>query len=151
MGTTQQRGNGSSDVRRRWYLTEEHSSRTLAFQSANAGWGIVAQLVYYGFAKREENVPGAWRAWRGIEAFLGAQTLVAAVLAWFFLGTPSEVSWLSHREKVITQARVMRNHAGTDKTGKSNWKWDQVKDAFMDPVLYFQFVSLHAALSFCRS
>jgi hypothetical protein len=35
----------------------------------------------------------------------------------------------------------MSNHAGTDLTGRKTWKWEQVKEAFSDPVLYFQFVN----------
>ena len=31
-----------------WYKTREHASRALVFQSANAGFGLLAQLVMYG-------------------------------------------------------------------------------------------------------
>jgi hypothetical protein len=41
----------------------------------------------------------------------------------------------------MANARVMSNHAGTDLTGRKTWKWEQVKEAFSDPVLYFQFVN----------
>ncbi len=125
----------------RWYTAREHSSRCLFFQSANSGWNIITDFVLFGLAKRQAAHPGSWPVWRGFEAFLGAQTLVAAVLAWFFLGTPNEVSWLTHRQKVMANARVMSNHSGTDRTGKNTWQWDQVKDAFTDPVLYFQFLT----------
>ena len=126
----------------RWYTAREHSSRCLFFQSANSGWNIITDLVLYGLAKRKEADPSSWSVWRGFEAFLGAQTIIAAVLAWFLLGTPSEVRWLTHRQKVMAGARVMTNHAGTDRTGKEAWKSEQVKDAFMDPALYFQFVTV---------
>jgi ACS family allantoate permease-like MFS transporter len=129
----------------RWYMSREHSSRSLVFQSANAGWGIVADLTFYGLAKRKEQFPDSWAAWRGIEAFLGAQTLVVAVLSWFFLGTPNEVRWLDHRQKVMANARIMKNHNGTDKTGRDAWNWTQVKEAFLDPILYFQFVNTFIA------
>jgi ACS family allantoate permease-like MFS transporter len=125
----------------RWYTAREHSSRSLVFQSANAGWGVIVDAVVYGIAKYAAAHPGSFAAWRGIEVFLGAQTLVAAVLAWFFLGTANEVRWLSHREKVMANARVMKNHAGTDLTGKKAWKWDQFYECFYDPVMYFQFIN----------
>jgi hypothetical protein len=123
----------------RWYTKREHSSRSLVFQSANAGWGIIVNLVFYGIAKHSAAHPGGFAAWRGIEVFLGAQTLVAAVIAWFLLGTPSEVRWLDHKQKVTATARVMVNHAGTDLTGTGGWSWSQTREAFLDPVLYFQF------------
>jgi hypothetical protein len=118
----------------RWYTKREHSSRSLVFQSANAGWGIIVNLVFYGIAKHSAAHPGGFAAWRGIEVFLGAQTLVAAVIAWFLLGTPSEVRWLDHKQKVTATARVMVNHAGTDLTGTGGWSWSQTREAFLDPV-----------------
>jgi len=127
-----------------WYTTREHASRSLVFQSANAGWGAVVSLTMYGIATRAQAEPYGFvgsAPWRGITLFLGSQTLVAAVIAWFMLGTPNEIRWLSKREKLMANSRVMRNHLGTDLTGRKHWKWDQVKEAFMDPVLYFQFVN----------
>ena len=111
------------------------------FQSANAGWGIIVDITFWAIAKRANAQPGGFAAWRGIEVFLGGQTLIAAALAWFLLGTPHEVRWLSAREKRIATARVLKNNAGTDLTGKERWNWDQFKEAFVDPALYFQFVS----------
>ncbi|WVF65393.1 hypothetical protein IAT40_000120 [Kwoniella sp. CBS 6097] len=124
-----------------WYLTKEHNARSLVFQSANAGWGIVVDLAMYGIGKAAEKNPDGMEAWRGIALFLGGQTLLAAAVAWFMLGTPNEVRWLKPEEKKMACARVMSNNAGTDLTGRKTWRWDQVKEAFCDPVLYFQFVN----------
>ncbi|WRT69230.1 uncharacterized protein IL334_006214 [Kwoniella shivajii] len=124
-----------------WYTTREHNARALVFQSANAGWGIVVDLTMYGIAKAAEKEVGGFAAWRGIAVFLGGQTLLAAAVAWFMLGTPNEVRWLSKREKLIACARVMSNNAGTDLTGRKTWKWDQVIESFKDPVMYFQFTN----------
>jgi ACS family allantoate permease-like MFS transporter len=57
------------------------------------------------------------------------------------LGTPNEVRWLTKREKLMANLRIMGNHAGTDRTGKKTWKWEHVREAFLDPVLWFQFVN----------
>ncbi|WVQ86238.1 hypothetical protein IAT38_008406 [Cryptococcus sp. DSM 104549] len=124
-----------------WYTTQEHSARSLVFQSANAGWGVVVDLVMYGIAQAAEKNPDGFAAWRGIAVFLGGQTLLAAAVAWFMLGTPNEVRWLTAAEKRMACARVMKNNAGTDLTGRKTWRWDHVKEAFLDPVLYFQFVN----------
>ncbi|ORY30170.1 major facilitator superfamily domain-containing protein [Naematelia encephala] len=127
-----------------WYTTREHASRSLVFQSANAGWGVVVNLTMYGIASKAKEDPVGFvgsAPWRGIALFLGAQTLVASAISWFILGTPNEIRWLSKREKLMANARIIKNHLGTDLTGRKHWKWDQVKEAFMDPVLYFQFVN----------
>jgi ACS family allantoate permease-like MFS transporter len=46
-----------------WYTTREHTSRSLVFQSANAGFGVLASLIMYGLgvaAQRNKN-DEAWR------------------------------------------------------------------------------------------
>ena len=100
----------------------------------------MVNLTFYGIAKYAENHPGSFAAWRGMSLFLGAQTLIAATLGWFLLGTPGEVRWLTKRQKLVAHARVMKNHAGTDRTGTKGWDWKQAGGTFKDPVLYFQFV-----------
>lgn len=95
----------------------------------------------YGIAIAAQKNPSGWEAWRGIAVFLGGQTLLAATICWFVLGTPNEVRWLSPREKVMANARIMSNNAGTDQTGKKTFKWEQVREAFLDPVTYFQFIN----------
>lgn len=37
-------------------------------------------------------------------------------------------------------ARIVKNKAGRDVTGVK-WSWPQVREAFMDPVLYFSMVN----------
>lgn len=47
-----------------WYKTREHASRSLVFQSANAGFGVIANLVIYGLgtaAQRAGHENDAWR------------------------------------------------------------------------------------------
>ncbi|KAK8864563.1 hypothetical protein IAR55_001813 [Kwoniella newhampshirensis] len=125
-----------------WYTTGEHSSRALFFQSANAGWDIVIELVMYAIGQHEINHPGGFRAWRAIGIFLGGQTILASAVCYLILGTPNEVRWLSDRDRKIVNRRVIINRAGLeDGEGGKIWKWDQVKEAFIDPVTYFQFVN----------
>ncbi|EKD18366.1 uncharacterized protein L3040_006759 [Drepanopeziza brunnea f. sp. 'multigermtubi'] len=119
-----------------WYKRDEHSSRSLFFQSANAGFGIIADLVMYGIGTHAERYPGSIAAWRCISLFLGASTIVAALTCFVILGSPKEVRWLSKEEKRMAAARILSNKAGRDVTGKE-WNWAQVTEAFMDPVLWF--------------
>lgn len=166
-----------------WYRTDEHSSRSLFWQSANAGFGIIASLVschafatcfsfrfgvcsnqafqilangllytlrkygeltrmqiMYGIGTHAQLNPGSLAPWRAISMFLGSCTVVLACICFALLGSPQEVFWLSKDEKRMAAARILRNKAGRDVTGK-RWKWPQVTEAFKDPQLYFAMVN----------
>lgn len=49
-----------------WYKTREHASRSLVFQSANAGFGVIAQLVMYALGRAAEKNGKEDSAWRYI-------------------------------------------------------------------------------------
>lgn len=122
-----------------WYRTEEHSSRALFFQSANAGFGIIGNLSMYGIGSHAEEY-GGLAAWRCISLFLGACTVVLSLICFGLLGSPKEVFWLSSEERMIAQSRVVQNKAGRDVTGVK-WAWYQVGEAFRDPQLWFCMVN----------
>ena len=81
-----------------WYRTEEHAARALFWQSANAGFGIISDLVTYGIGEHAQKY-GGLEPWRGISLFLGACTIVMALLSFALLGSPKEVRWLNKDEK----------------------------------------------------
>ncbi|KAL1589884.1 hypothetical protein WHR41_01274 [Cladosporium halotolerans] len=122
-----------------WYRTDEHSSRSLFWQSANAGFGIIASLVMYGIGSHAEK-HGGLAPWRSISMFLGSCTVVLALICFALLGSPAEVLWLNKDEKRMAAARILRNKVGRDVTGKQ-WKWAQVAEAFRDPQLWFSMVN----------
>ena len=126
-----------------WYRSEEHASRSLFWQSANAGFNIIASLVMYGIGTYSDE-RGGLAPWRSISMFLGTCTVVLALICFGLLGSPTEVFWLTKNEKRMAAARILRNKAGRDVTGKK-WVWPQVTEAFKDPVLYF--CTLNAFLS----
>ncbi|KAJ6632476.1 major facilitator superfamily domain-containing protein [Mycena sp. CBHHK59/15] len=126
-----------------WYRTEEHASRALFWQSANAGFGIISDLSMYAIGLHAKNHPGGLAPWRGISLFLGSATIICAILCIFLLGSPKEVRWLSAEDKKYRvrlndnrAARILKNKAGRDITG-IKWDWSQVTEAFIDPQLYF--------------
>lgn len=82
-----------------WYRTEEQASRALVWQSGNAFFLIVCDLIMYGIARHVQKIPGGIAAWRTISLFLGSLTIALAIASVFLLGTPKEVMWLSKREK----------------------------------------------------
>ncbi|KAI4863509.1 MFS general substrate transporter [Hypoxylon rubiginosum] len=119
-----------------WYTTREHASRALVFQSANAGFGIIANLILYGIGSVQYSRPD-FQAWRYMSYFLGGLTIVTGCLCLLFLGTPSEVRWLSPEEREIANARIMSNNTGHDRTGIKKWKWEQARECLVDPCFWF--------------
>lgn len=81
-----------------WYRREEHSNRALFWQSANAGFGIISSLVMYGIGDHAQR-RGGLAAWRCISLFLGACTIVLALICFLLLGSPKEVYWMNKDEK----------------------------------------------------
>ncbi|KXT06642.1 hypothetical protein AC578_8495 [Pseudocercospora eumusae] len=122
-----------------WYTRDEHSSRSLFFQSANAGFGIIGNLSMYGIGSHAEKY-GGLAAWRCISLFLGATTVVLSLICFALLGSPKEVRWLNAEERRIAQSRIISNKAGRDVTGVK-WCWPQVGEAFRDPQLWFCMVN----------
>ncbi|KAI2602520.1 MFS general substrate transporter [Hypoxylon sp. NC1633] len=127
-----------------WYTTREHASRSLVFQSANAGFGVIANLTLYGIGSVQYERP-EFEAWRYMSYFLGSLTIITGCLCLFLLGTPSEVRWLTPEEKKIANARIAKNNTGHDRTGIKRWKWKQVRECLVDPC--FWFAGLNAFLS----
>ncbi|KAI0883547.1 MFS general substrate transporter [Annulohypoxylon maeteangense] len=127
-----------------WYKTREHPSRALVFQSGFAGMSIMTDAIVYGIGSVTNKNPD-FQAWRYMSFFLGSVTVLAGAACLLFLGTPSEVRWLSAEEKKIAVARVMENNTGHDRTGFKDWKWDQARECLTDPT--FWFAGLNATLN----
>ncbi|KAI6091800.1 MFS general substrate transporter [Hypoxylon rubiginosum] len=119
-----------------WYTTREHAARALVFQSGYVGIGTFFDLTAYGIGSVSDKNPGV-ESWRYMSFFLGGLTMLAGVLCLFFLGTPSEVRWLSSDEKKMATARILDNNTGHDTTGTKQWKWEQVRECLVDPTFWF--------------
>ncbi|KAK1703412.1 major facilitator superfamily transporter [Colletotrichum lupini] len=119
-----------------WYKTREHASRSLVFQSANAGFGVIASLIMYAIGASTQHKEGA-QPWRYISFFLGSLTTAIGCLCLFLLGTPSEVRWLTQAEKNMASARIISNNTGHDRTAIKGWKWKQVGECCRDPIFWF--------------
>ncbi|KAI3322589.1 MFS general substrate transporter [Xylariaceae sp. AK1471] len=128
-----------------WYTTREHASRSLVFQSANAGFGIISSLILYGIGSSQSLHGPDYQPWRYMSYYLGGLTILTGATCLFLLGTPSEVRWLSPEEKKMAQARIMTNNTGHDRTGVKTWKWNQVNECLIDPC--FWFAGVNAVLS----
>ncbi|PBK61770.1 MFS general substrate transporter [Armillaria solidipes] len=115
-----------------WYTRQEQSSRSLVFQSAVPGIGIIVDLILYGIGRLEYRGK-VTEAWRYMSYFLGSLTIVVGLLCLYFIGTPSEVPWLTKEEKRTANIRILENQSGHDCTGTKVWKWDQARECLVDP------------------
>lgn len=122
-----------------FYVSREHPIRSIIWSTSNSSLDVITQLIMYGIGSAAQKHTSSFGAWRWISVFLGSWTIVASFFALMFLGTPSEVRWLSKEEKRIAAARVASSQTGSDRGQKYEWRWDQVRDAFQDPQLYFFF------------
>lgn len=68
--------------------------------------------------------------WRGISLFLGSLTIVVGILAFFILGTPREVRWLTEDEKRAASLRTLQNKTGSDREKRSEFRVDQMWATF---------------------
>ncbi|ODO07714.1 hypothetical protein I350_03288 [Cryptococcus amylolentus CBS 6273] len=119
-----------------WYKRQEHGTRSMIWMAQNGFFSIFIGLITYGIgsATDKHNTIAPWRA---INLFLGGMTVAWSIVLFLFLGTPSEVRWLNVEEKKMAAARIVSNQSrGSD---KSEWEWDQVKEAFLDPQVWFYF------------
>lgn len=108
-----------------WYKTREHASRSLVFQSANAGFGVIASLIMYAIGSATQGREGV-QPWRYISyvsrqlryvariavltrQFLGGLTTFVGCLCLLLLGTPSEVLWLNKEEKDMVSELLNRH------------------------------------------
>ncbi|KAL7409820.1 MFS general substrate transporter [Mrakia frigida] len=128
-----------------WYQTREHPSRSLFFQSANAGYGVIVDLCMYGIGSKAAKNPDGFPAWRAIGLFLGGSTVLAAGVCFVFLGTPKEVWWLTEEEKRMASARIVRNKTGSDRVQGQKFKMEQAREALRDPVTWFSFLNVFIA------
>ncbi|KAI3398730.1 hypothetical protein diail_8596 [Diaporthe ilicicola] len=128
-----------------WYTTREHASRSLVFQSANAGFGIISSLILYGIGSIQNHRGPEFEAWRYMSYFLGSLTILVGCMCLLLLGTPSEVRWLSARERDMANTRILTNNTGHDRTGVRKWRWDQALECLIDPC--FWLAGINAFLS----
>ncbi|KIY45715.1 MFS general substrate transporter [Fistulina hepatica ATCC 64428] len=119
-----------------WYTRAEHASRALVFQSANAGFGVISSLILYGIGSLQYSHPDM-EPWRYMSYLLGGLTVAVGILCLYFLGTPSEVPWLTHKERRMANSRILENQSGHDRTGTTTWKWYQARECLIDPCFYF--------------
>ncbi|KAI0150804.1 MFS general substrate transporter [Xylariaceae sp. FL1272] len=111
-----------------WWTRDEIPVRTGIWFAGNSVGGIVSSLLAYGIGHIQDNV-GPWR-WMFI--ILGVLTFLLGVAVLLFLpDSIATAKFLSHEDRQWAADRVVI--AGTGRTEKSAWKWDQMRECLIDP------------------
>ncbi|KAI0893131.1 putative allantoate permease [Annulohypoxylon nitens] len=111
-----------------WYTRDEIPTRTGIWFAGNSVGGIVSSLLAYGLGHITDNV----HPWRWMFIVLGIATFLLGF--WVFLLLPDTISnakFLTPQERQWAGDRVVI--AGTGRTEKTTWKWDQIIECLQDP------------------
>ncbi|KAI1747599.1 major facilitator superfamily domain-containing protein [Xylaria castorea] len=124
-----------------WFTRKEIPLRQCIWFSS-LGWaGIIGSYVSTGIAKLpEETTPERWQI---IFYILGGVTILWSAIVWFVLAdSPSNASFLNHREKLIAVKRVAGNETGIK---NKNFDMKQVWLGFTDMKAILLFIGVFAA------
>ncbi|KAI0880855.1 putative allantoate permease [Annulohypoxylon maeteangense] len=111
-----------------WYTRDEIPTRTGIWFAGNSVGGIVSSLLAYGLGHITDNV----HPWRWMFIVLGIATFLLGFGVLFLLpDTISNASFLTPQERQWAGDRVVI--AGTGRTEKTTWKWDQTVECLQDP------------------
>lgn len=111
-----------------WYTRDEIPTRTGIWFAGNSVGGIVSSLLAYGLGHITDNV----HPWRWMFIVLGLATFLLGFWVFFLLpDTISDAKFLTPQERQWAGDRVVI--AGTGRTEKTTWKWDQTIECLQDP------------------
>ncbi|RSH83783.1 hypothetical protein EHS25_005398 [Saitozyma podzolica] len=110
-----------------WWRRREQTYRNTFWLMSSAIAGLFGPLLAFGVGHINDKI----EPYQSIFIFLGCITVVLApFLMWMMPDDIKSARFLNEREKAIAVERLRSNNTGT-KTSK--WKWDQVREAFVDP------------------
>ncbi|KAG7827093.1 hypothetical protein KL920_004753 [Ogataea angusta] len=111
-----------------FYLKTESPHRTafiFMFASSVINGALSALATTFGSA-----IP----TWKYIYVLVGSISFVwSVVIFWFLPDSPINAKFLTEREKVFMVKRIVDNATGVE---NNMWKWEQVKEAFLDVRVY---------------
>ncbi|KAK6826976.1 hypothetical protein RU639_004685 [Aspergillus parasiticus] len=117
-----------------WYTRDEIPFRTGIWFSGNSIGGLVASLLAYGIGHIEHPL----RPWMWMFIILGVATFLwGFVLLAFLPDSISKATFLTPQEREFMAHRAVI--AGTGRTEKTNWKWEQAIECIQDPKTWHLF------------
>ncbi|KAF5245011.1 hypothetical protein FANTH_7479 [Fusarium anthophilum] len=116
-----------------WYTRDEMPTRVGIWFSGNSVGGLVASFLAFAVG----HVDGSSiRPWKWMYIILGTTTFMWAMPLFFLLpDNISGASFLKPKERRIAAQRVVSS--GTGSTEHTDWRWDQVRECFIDPKSWF--------------
>jgi MFS family permease len=120
-----------------WYRRSEQTNRNAAWYSMLGVVNMVGSLL--AFALGHINSPHL-HSYQIIFLFCGLLTVAfSAVIFIFMPDSPMEAKFLKGDDKLIAIERLRMNQMGV---ASRVWKWDHVREAFVDPKTFFWFALL---------
>lgn len=115
-----------------FYEKKEMYSRTAGFFAATGIGNILGAVIAYGVQKNRDSY--VIEPWRFLFLILGIVTMVFSVMMKLVIpDTPPQAWWLKGDDKLLTVERIRGNEQGF---GSKEFKWKQVKEAFLEPRAY---------------
>ena len=113
-----------------WYKKYEHASRVSIWSSCNGLATIVGGLIAFGCLSGQEKDRQAMASWRIMALCLGLVSVVyGAAMLKFMAGSVVTAGFFDDEERTSAVERLRDNHQGV---GSQQFKWYQVKEAFLD-------------------
>lgn len=119
-----------------WYTRDEIPTRTGIWFAGNSVGGIVSSFLAFGIGHIRKDHDGGVGPWRWMFIILGIATFLWGFVVFSFLpDSISAAKFLTPDERRWAQDRVVV--AGTGKTEKTAWRWDQARECLVDPKTWF--------------
>ncbi|KAF9630767.1 putative mfs allantoate protein [Lasiodiplodia theobromae] len=117
-----------------WYTKKEQGLRTGIWFSFNGVAQIVGGLVAYGIARGTAIHGSSIAPWKIVFLVTGLLTAVVGIV-FLFVMPDSQLNcrWLTKEERLLALERIRVNQQGI---GNKHWKFYQVKEALMDPMVW---------------
>ncbi|KAJ6074931.1 uncharacterized protein N7446_002708 [Penicillium canescens] len=121
-------------VTQMWYRRREQPVRLSSWYAMNGVVNMFGSLIAYGLGHIRSSIFAPYQI---IFLFFGLVTVAfAAVILVFMPDSPVSAKFLNEEDKLLAIERQRMNQQGVE---SQEWKWDHVKEAFLDPKSWFWF------------
>ncbi|KAF2437731.1 MFS general substrate transporter [Karstenula rhodostoma CBS 690.94] len=122
-----------------WYKRSEQTNRNAAWYAMLGIVNILGSLLSYGLGHIHSDLLHSYQI---IFLFCGLLTAVVSVFVFIFTpDSPMEAKFLKGNDKLVAVERLRMNQMGV---ASRVWKWDHVREAFIDPKTWLWFLMLTA-------
>ncbi|KAJ6079796.1 hypothetical protein N7467_009549 [Penicillium canescens] len=121
-------------VTQMWYRRREQPVRLSSWYAMNGVVNMFGSLIAYGLGHIRSSIFAPYQI---IFLFFGLVTVAfSAVILVFMPDSPVSAKFLNEEDKLLAIERQRMNQQGVE---SQEWKWDHVKEAFLDPKSWFWF------------